>query len=192
MSRAYRIKLAASQSRVLRGEDHISMQLDILEILPCEEMAQLLSNALRQRGFELQPDGTLTRVSPDGSITVQVDPMSGCLTVKSLQEQTVHRQVEEVVVGYDDMKPHNRRNKQAAQVALKQKLDDAFQKVRKELEVQAAVRLSQHLRELQPEIDTVVNEVTREAIKIKACQLGMIKEIHEDAANGSLTITLEV
>jgi hypothetical protein len=48
------------------------------------------------------------------------------------------------------------------------------------------------VQELQPEISTVVNQVTRDSLKQKAQQMGTVKEISEDAESGSLTIKLEV
>jgi hypothetical protein len=38
----------------------------------------------------------------------------------------------------------------------------------------------------------VVHQVTKEALKQKAAQLGAIKEITEDPKNGSMTIVVEV
>ena len=48
------------------------------------------------------------------------------------------------------------------------------------------------LGDISAELDQVVNRVTAEALKQKAGQLGQIKEITEDAENGSLTIKVEV
>ena len=52
--------------------------------------------------------------------------------------------------------------------------------------------LEKHLQELQPEISGVVNQVTRDALKQKAQQMGTVKEVSEDAETGSLTIKVEV
>ena len=60
MSRAYRVSVRESRNRTLRAEDHVSTQLEILEVLPPEQMAALLADELERCGF--QREGTrLTR-----------------------------------------------------------------------------------------------------------------------------------
>ncbi len=56
----------------------------------------------------------------------------------------------------------------------------------------ATDKLENELRDVQPELNEVVNRVTAEALKQKAAQMGQIKEISEDAESGSLTIKVEV
>ena len=51
MSRAYRITVKESDTRHLKAGDEICTDLEILEILPPEEMAALLSEELEARGF---------------------------------------------------------------------------------------------------------------------------------------------
>jgi hypothetical protein len=51
MSRAYRIRVRESLKRILRAKDQVSTQLELLEILPAEEMAGLLAQELECRGF---------------------------------------------------------------------------------------------------------------------------------------------
>ena len=41
MSRSYRIAIRESLRRVIRAHDNVSTQLEILEVLPCDEMAEL-------------------------------------------------------------------------------------------------------------------------------------------------------
>ncbi|MCA9062129.1 MAG: hypothetical protein KDA96_03700, partial [Planctomycetaceae bacterium] len=57
---------------------------------------------------------------------------------------------------------------------------------------QATEELENVLRDLQCELDGVVNRVTAQALKQKAATLGEIKQITEDTENGSMTIVLEV
>ena len=46
MSRSYRVSVRECVNRVIRAEDRISTQLEILEILPAEQMAGLLADEL--------------------------------------------------------------------------------------------------------------------------------------------------
>ena len=56
MSRAYRVSVKESQNRVIRAEDHVCTDLEILEVLPPEQMGELLSQELEKRGFERDGD----------------------------------------------------------------------------------------------------------------------------------------
>src|SRR5688572_11247996 len=87
MSRAYRIKVKESARHVVRASDHVSSQLELLEILPPEQMAGMLADELAQRGFAKQ-GGKLVRQMPDG-VVIEVDPHSATVTVKAQQEQEV-------------------------------------------------------------------------------------------------------
>ena len=75
---------------------------------------------------------------------------------------------------------------------LKQDIEKKAERETERLQTQATEALEKHLEELQPELGQVINKVTRDALKQKAQQLGTVKEIHEDAETGSLTIKIEV
>ena len=47
MSRAYRIKVCESQDRVVKAKDHVSTQLEILNVLPPETIAPTFSERLQ-------------------------------------------------------------------------------------------------------------------------------------------------
>src|SRR5262249_50768573 len=80
MSRAYRIKVRESLKKILRASDRVSTQLEILEILPPEQMAELLANELIGRGFE--GEGKALGRKENG-VTVSVEPESGTVTVRA-------------------------------------------------------------------------------------------------------------
>ena len=61
MSRAYRIKVRESARQVIRASDHVGTQLELLEILPPERMADLLARELCQARF---PEGGRDPDSP--------------------------------------------------------------------------------------------------------------------------------
>jgi len=190
MSRAYRITVNESDVRHLKAGDEISTQLEILEILPPEDMATLLRNELKNRGFEERDDGTLAR--KDGSVTVVVDPCSGEVSVKAETEELVNQSAERVATGFNDIGPGQDSLRERVKDQLKQELDKKFDQEQTRLQNQATEQLEKHLSEIQPEISEIVNKVTRDALKQKAQQLGTVKEISEDAESGSLTIKLEV
>jgi hypothetical protein len=190
MSRAYRITVKESESRHLKAGDEICTQLEILEILPPEDMATLLREELKKRGFEEQDDGTLAR--KDGNITVKVDPCSGEVSVKAETEETVNQEAKREATGFNDVGPNERSLREKVKDQLKQDLEKKFDQEQSRLQNKATEELEKHLQELQPEISEVVNQVTRDALKQKAQQMGTVKEISEDAESGSLTIKVEV
>ncbi len=190
MSRAYRITVKESDTRQLKAGDEICTQLEILEILPGEDMATLLKEELKKRGFEEQDDGTMVR--KDGELTVRVDPCSGEVSVKAEAEETVSQEAKREATGFNDVGPSEKNLRERVKDQLKTDLDKKFEQEQSRLQNKATEQLEKHLNEIQPEISEIVNKVTRDALKQKAQQMGTVKEISEDAESGSLTIKVEV
>ena len=190
MSRAYRITVKESETRELRGSDEICTQLELLEILPPEQMADLLKGELKNRGFEEQDDGTLAR--KDGKLTVTVDPCNGEVSVKSEVDEKVTIEAKRDATTYDDVGPGEKAVRDRVKDQLKQDIEKKAERETERLQTQATEALEKHLEELQPELGQIINKVTRDALKQKAQQLGTVKEISEDAETGSLTIKIEV
>jgi hypothetical protein len=153
-------------------------------------MATLLKEELKKRGFEEQEDGTMIR--KDGDITVKVDPCSGEVSVKAETEETVSQEARRDATGFNDVGPSENSLRDRVKDQLKADLDKKFDQEQSRLQGKATEALEKHLQELQPEISEVVNQVTRDALKQKAQQMGTVREISEDAESGSLTIKVEV
>jgi hypothetical protein len=190
MSRAYRITVKESLTRELKGTDEIATKLEVLEILPPEQMAKLLAEELKNRGFEEQADGTLVRT--DGKVTVTVEPCTGEVTVKSEAGETVTLEARRDATGIDDLGPGERGIRDRVREHLRHDLEKKAERETERLQTQATQELERRLEELQPELGQVVNKITREALKQKAQQLGTVKEIAEDDETGNLTIKVEV
>lgn len=190
MSRAYRITVKESETRHLKAGDEICTELEILEILPPEDMATLLREELKKRGFKEQEDGTLVR--KDGNVTVRIDPCNGEVTVKADTAEQVDLEAKRDATGFNDVGPNENSLRDRIKEQLKQDLDKKFEQEQGRLQTRATEELEKHLQDIQPEISQVVNQVTRDALKQKAQQLGTVKEVAEDAETGSLTIKLEV
>lgn len=189
MSRAYRIKVAEKLSREITASDEICSDLEILEILPPEQMGELLKGKLKERGFE-EKDGSMTRQG-DG-VTVTVDPNTGEVRVKADATENVDLKAEKDDWGYDDVGPSKEIIEKRLQEGLKKDLEKRADAKQAQLQQKATERLEAEMNEVRGELGRVVNEVTREALKIKARSLGEIKEMSEDAEAGTLTIKVEV
>ena len=59
MSRAYRVRVRESVRHTVRAEDHVSTTLELLEILPREEMAELLRASTQMSVIEAADDTEL-------------------------------------------------------------------------------------------------------------------------------------
>jgi hypothetical protein len=189
MSRAYRIKVRESQNRVVKARDHVSTQLEILNVLPPEQMADLLAGALEEHGFERCGD-QLSR--EQNGVVIVVDATTGTVSVHSEDERAVT--VEGELDGYSPTASGGGAEKAREQLQkdLHRKLDQKAKGHEDQLQSEVTDRLEQQLADLKQELNQVVNRVTAEALKRKAAQLGQIKELTEDPQTGSLTIVLEV
>jgi hypothetical protein len=188
MSRAYQIKVSETLKRVLRAQDGVSTQLEMLVILPPQEMAQLLAAELERRGYE-RKDKVLQK-ELEGGIVVTIDPETGKVSVRAeacadveLEQQREGRAWQET-----DRKKAESALREEVQKDLRKKSDEEEAKLQKKL----TDRLEAILGDLRQELDQAVNRVTAEALKTRAAQIGQIKEMTEDPQSGSLTIVVEV
>src|SRR5437762_245974 len=108
MSRAYRIKVRESLKRVLRAKDGVSTQLELLEILPPEQMADLLARELEQRGFARQGKHL---VRQQGGTTVAIEPESGTVTVQAEAAREVELEGEREGLVDQDLRGDDERGK---------------------------------------------------------------------------------
>jgi hypothetical protein len=189
MSRTYRVTVSESVSRVVRAEDCVSTQLEILEVLPPEQMAALLEEELQRRGYTREGD---TMVRKEKDVTVAVDTCTGTVTVSAAGAAEVEVTGERVGRGYDDLGPGRKTIEATARQELKKDLEKQIDAKAGELQGKVTDRLEGKLADLRQELDQAVNRATAEALKRKAASLGQVKEMTEDPQTGSLTIVVEV
>ena len=194
MSRAYRIRQTVrvqdTLSRDLSASDEICTTLEVLEILPADEMGSLLRDALQARGFQ-EEEGKMIRRQE--GLTVAVDPENGEVSIRI--EGTAHVDLSAIQEGqvFNDAKEHERAKVQAnLREAVHKVLECQAKEQGEHLQRKLSAELEGRLGDLSAELDRVVNQATREALKIKAGGLGQIKEMTEDPESGSLTIAIEI
>jgi FtsH ternary system domain X5 len=189
MSRAYKIRVKESVNQDLKASDEVCSDLEILEILPGDQMAELVAKELKARGFE-EKDGKLVRTK-DG-VSVSVDAKSGEVTVKAEKGETVELETEKEGWGYDDIGPRASQMRKNLSEQAKAELERRSQRQQERLQGEATEELEGALAGVRKELNDAVNAVTREALKQKAAQIGEIKEMSEDPEAGTLTIKVEV
>jgi hypothetical protein len=189
MSRAYRISVRESMDRTLRAEDRVCTRLEILEVLPPEQMAGLLSDELERRGFKKEGDALVRR---EKGIVIAVCPETGEVSVTAEAKERVSLEATKDGRAYDDVGPHAGRIREQLKEEARRDLEKKAQEKNSALQTEVTDKLEAALGGLRQELDQAVNRVTAEALKRKAAQLGQIKELTEDPQTGSLTIVVEV
>lgn len=188
MSRSYRIKVRETLRRVIRASDHVSSQLELLELLPPEQMAELLAKELAARGFERQGNQSIRKSK---GVTITVDLEAGSVTVQAESLQHANLTSEKEGRAYDDMGQQAKQIEQQLREQLKTSLEKDAARQASELQKKVTDRLEKALGDIRQELDQAVNKATAAALKLKASQMGQIKSVSEDAS-GSLTIVVEV
>jgi hypothetical protein len=189
MSRAYRLKVRETLRRVLRASDHVSTRLELLEILPQEQMAELLTEELVRRGFR-RKGKSLVRQANGTDVTIE--PATGTVTVGAEAVEHVELEGDKEGSAYGEGPEARKAVEADLRKKLRQDLEGRAKQKTGKLQKEVTDRLEAQLGDLQKELDQVVNRVTAEALKRKAAQIGQIKEMTEDPQSGSLTIVLEV
>ncbi len=189
MSRAYRIRVKESISRDLSASDEICSDLEILEILPGEQMSDLLKGELQGRGYE-EKEGKM--VKEQNGVEIAVDTNSGEVSIKAEKKETVKIETEKEGYGYDDVGPNEGTIKKSLSEQAKADLERRAQKQQERVQAEATEKLEGVMGDVRKELNDAVNSVTREALKRKAASMGQIKEMSEDPEAGSLTIKVEV
>jgi hypothetical protein len=189
MSRAYRISVKETVREVVRAEDHVSTKLEMLDILPAGQMADLLSAELIREGFERDGD---TVVRSDGETKITVDLKTGIVSVRGESQLEVEVTGQRNATTWDDRGPHAKSVRDQLKEDVVRDLQQNVSEQEQSLQRQVTDHLEGQLANLRKELDRAANRATAEALKQKAAQIGQIKELTEDPESGSLTIVVEV
>jgi hypothetical protein len=189
MSRSFRVSVKESVSKVVKAEDSVSTQLEVLGVLPPEDMAGLLEQELAQHGFDKVGE---KMVRTEKGITVSVDAKTCTVTVSVEASEQAAAEGEKEGRAYDDVGPSAGAVREQLRKELQKDLEKKIQEKQAALQGKVTDKLEAALSDLRDELDQAVNHVTAEALKVKAAQLGQIKEITEDPETGSMTIVVAV
>jgi len=189
MSRSYRISVRECINRVIKAEDKVTTQLEILEILPGDVMGRMLADELAKRGYAR--DGE-EMVKEEEDVVVTVNTRTGEVTVSAEASESAKLEAELHGRAYDDVGPHAGQVRENLRQEAQRNLEKKAEEKTSSLQGKVTDKLEGKLGELRKELDEVVNRVTAEALKEKARSLGQIKEMSEDEETGSLTIVVEV
>lgn len=190
MSRAFRLTVRENLRQVLRAGDEVRSHLEMLPILPPAQMGDLLGAALAERGFVVA--GRRASRDQDG-VLLEVDLDSLQVIARSHAEKEIALSAEGTALVFDDLGPlHQQQEAAKLRNELRKKLAGQADAETAALKTKAVDQLEAALANARRELDSAIHQATAGALKIKAGELGRIKEMTEDPQSGSLTIVVEV
>lgn len=188
MSRAYQIRVSESLDRVEHIEDGVTCRLELLGVLPPEQMREHLRAALVARGFvEVEGEAEVLELPAEDGIEVQVDLRAGALSVRIEGEARVaaERSVDRRVTNPE-------RDRAGVEEEVRAELEREAARQADVARQGLTRQLEDRLLEVRPLVDRAVNEATAEALKVRAAQLGEVESVEEDPEAGSLVIRVKL
>jgi hypothetical protein len=187
MSRAYRIQVSESVTRVVHVEDGIDTKLELLDILPPAETGAILGAELARRGFTVE-DGLARRTDADG-IIVEIALETGEVRIRIADQGEVKVSTQREGVAFEEVVDQAR---QRLSDQAKEALERQIEAEQKALQQAVTERLERKLGDVREELEQVANRVAAEALKRKAATLGEVQEVHEDEQTGNVTIRVRI
>ncbi|MFT4978104.1 MAG: hypothetical protein ACI8S6_004012 [Myxococcota bacterium] len=190
MSQTYRCKLKASVQQTVTLGDSIRHSLALTEILPAEEMKDLLRGVLREHGFDKEDEGDRWIISQGReTTTVDLDQMEVVTTRE--EEKTLRTDASAHGAGWSTSEAQQsaRDNLVASKEVARQRLKDEGVALQRSV-TEAVSTADSEGTEL---IHTLLQEVYAESLKRKARQLGDVVEITEGTtASGEYELIIKV
>ncbi len=187
MSLSYRVTLQVSE--VVGADDKTVHQLDLRDILPEDEMKDLLRNSLKEKGFEEDEDGKLVRKEESGE-TITVDMESLELVTELEQETEVTGRVD----AWGDAESRSVA-KERAEASAQRQADSILERGQKDAQRKVTDQLAKGEKDRLDEMNEVLQDVYSEALKKKARQMGDVVEEYEgtnEEGEYELVIKVEV
>lgn len=191
MSLEYQVCLKESISQVVKSADAVNYPIELTEVLPADEMQDLLREALKRRGFEElegSPQQLIALGAADEQIVFDLEAMEVRVTLEA--EQEIEENVEVYGQGAtekqaaQDARGQIQHSRDAAEARLEKQAEIAQQKLTRALERSEEERLRM--------LNEVVQEVYAESLKRKAGQLGQVIDIQEGTNDGRYELTIKV
>lgn len=186
MSLSYRVSLQVCE--VVSADDKTVHQLDLRDILPEEDMKDLLKGSLTARGFEQgESEHELVRREEGGEVvTVNLESLE--LTT----ELETEREVKGKVDAWGDAESRQSAKKQA-ETSAQHQANALLERGQKDAQRKVTEQLAQGERERLEEMNQVLQEVYSEALKRKARQLGDVVDQYEGTnENGEYELVIKV
>ena len=187
MSLSYRVSLKVCE--VVSADDKTVHQLDLRDVLPEDEMKDLLKQRLLEQGFEERGEALVREHEESGEVvTVDMETL----------ELTAELELESEVSGNVDAwgDSHTRQAaKRQAEARAQSQADALLERGQKEAQSQVSQKLAAGEGARLEEMNQVLQDVYAEALKRKARRMGEVIEQYEGtnaAGEYELVIKIEV
>ena len=189
MSRAYVVTQKETLTETKNIKDGLETKIDIIPILPPENMGGLLLDSLIEKGYKKDPCGTSVTKVING-VRIVIDG-GGVVTAEIQKEVTVNTVITATGRSDEDYKDHHER----AMSQINQKLEEQREKAKQSLsnkidEKRADITqvLEKVLGEEKKNIDEAINDATIRALKQRAAQLGEIISVEESGQDVTIRV----
>lgn len=193
MSQLYSIELKSAVTERIETADSVAYPIALQDILPQEDMKDLLRESLVNNGFEAdeENENILTKQGAGGEdIIFNLDDME--VTARLEDAKDVTAEVNATGRAYDDQEMA-RRNAQEKLKAQEDAVRRELAKETSELQSELSDRLAESESERMREINEVLQDVYADALKRKAGQMGDIMEVHESTSpEGEYELTIRI
>ncbi|MDF1814701.1 MAG: hypothetical protein P1V20_21020 [Verrucomicrobiales bacterium] len=194
MSQCYHAELKESVTRIVKGADSISYPIELTEILPAEEMKDLLKEQLQEAGWCVQNEEETVFIIEGTAgeiLTIDLDEME--MTAKIETE----REVVSEVIAHASAESRKQAERSAAR-QLKEEMEVIGDQIEdagtRDLQKEVTAQLAESESARQRGVNELLQRVYAESLKRKAGQLGDVMEITEttgEDGNYELTIRIE-
>ncbi|MEQ8819972.1 MAG: hypothetical protein RLY93_06980 [Sumerlaeia bacterium] len=190
MSQMYRIALKSSVKRTITASDSITYPIQLTEILPEDEMKDVLKERLRAHGFEEQEDGTFRKPGEAGeTITVDLEKMEAEASLSA--ERDMETEVE--ATGSGGTRTFAQTEAQRVLAAKEQHAREMLGSKEKGLQEDLTGRLEESEEGRMRDFNEILQETYAESLKRKARQMGEVMEVREGTTeDGQYELTIRV
>jgi hypothetical protein len=171
MSRAYRVRWVKASRSVTAG-DRLKMNVDLLDILPQDDMRALLAAELKADGWKREEDGSWSVVHEGVHVRLSADASELVLTVDKEQRVTASA---------------------VSERDAERQADAAAESATERLQTQAAEALAKVEPDVRERFGKALQRAYVEALKRKAASLGDVESMQENRRDdGEVEIVIKV
>ena len=187
MSQSYHCKLQESVTVDVTLGDTVTHRLNLTEILPLEEMKELLRQQLRDQGFS--EDGDRYTHTAEVTTVVDLDAMQVTLTRRSDKQLSTTAAVTGRGYSKSAARANAARDLSGAVRQAQQHLQAEGTRLQRE-ETAAVESADAEMKEL---LHVALQQVYTESLKRKARQLGDVRSVHEStSADGEYELIIQI
>lgn len=198
MSYPYRVKVKDSVVTVVSDCDSTTQTIALEQILTEPEMADLMKQALKERGFK-EKGGVLEKKHQSGEVEVFDPSTMEVKTTLTLEEQVKLTEQTEVRANRDDDRMSSKEKsdfEKKAKEDFRKKLETKVQKKAENIKSGMAGKIATQLEKSKEKrtqtLREAIMEVYAQALKTKAASMGTVDTIEESGDGDEYELTISI